>query len=321
MREPLNILQTLLSDVQAGRPAALCAVVRTKGSTPQPPGATMLIRHNMTTIGTLGGGCVEAEVRKRAYEHLLRGDRSALLDFVLDHDYGWDDGLICGGRMIFGVNVISDPNDLAPFREALLRADRREPAIFPIVVQQDGESVEYRVHIEVPPKLIIVGAGHVGQAVARLAADLDFHVTVIDDRDDMASPSRFSDRVQLVVGDIARTLREFPLDIGSYVVIVTRGHQHDHKALDAVIRREAAYIGLIGSRRKSRMIFDDLVQANASPDQVARVHTPIGLPIGAITVNEIAVSIIAELVKERRRIAPKLVEGPFGTSDFKSSDA
>lgn len=306
MSDDLLLLETVLADADAGRPVALCAIVQTKGSTPQPPGATMLVRGDMSTVGTLGGGCVEAEVCKRAFE-LLRAGKSGLLDFLLDHDYGWDDGLICGGRIFVGVMPVADARAAAPFREALERARRREPADFPVIVEHEGAPVEYRVHIEIPPTLLVAGAGHVGQALARLTPALNFHTVVIDDRADMASRERFPEPVELRVESIAAALRRWPLDAGTYVVIVTRGHQHDHEALDAVIRRPAAYIGLIGSKRKARMILRDLEQAGVPAEQLARVHTPIGIPIGAITVPEIAVSIAAELVQVRRQTTPQAV--------------
>jgi xanthine dehydrogenase accessory factor len=330
MSELAPVLETLLADLEAGRPAALCTVVRTRGSTPQSPGATMLIRADGRTQGTLGGGCVEAEVRKRAYE-MLRAGRSGLLDFVLDHDYGWDDGLICGGRMFIGVMPMTPGDDRTAFRQALTATSARKAASFPLVIDnaatgEAGASAEsdaaasaptpsprrerYTVHLEVPPTLLIAGAGHVGLALAKMALGLDFHVVVIDDRGDQASRERFGDRVELVVGDIAAALRAYPIDAGCYVVIVTRGHQNDEQALDAVIRSPAGYIGLIGSRRKSRLIFDDLRAAGVSDELLSRVHTPIGLPINAVTVPEIAVSIAAELVQARRSRLPALVEGP-----------
>jgi xanthine dehydrogenase accessory factor len=138
--------------------------------------------------------------------------------------------------------------------------------------------------------------------------NLDFHVVVIDDRADMAAAERFPEGVELIAGDIAATLRDYPIDAGCYVVIVTRGHQHDHQALDAVIRSHAGYIGLIGSKRKARMILKDLADAGVSAEQIERVHTPIGLAIGAVTVPEIAVSIAGQLIEHRRKSTPSLVE-------------
>lgn len=320
MSEVSVILENLIRDVETEHAAGLCVVVQTKGSTPQPAGACMLVRHDMSSIGTLGGGCVEAEVRKRAFELMTRGERSAMLDFVLDHDFGWDDGLICGGRMYFAVQVFAPGDDMQLYRAALDASTNRQPASFPLHVQRGDGMVAYRVNLDVPPTVVIAGAGYVGRAVAKLAADLDFRVVVIDDRDDMAHRKHFDERVELIVGDIARSLAGFPLDSATFVVIVTRGHQHDHQALDAVIRRDCAYIGLIGSRRKSDMILRDLAEAGVPRERLDRVHTPIGLPIGAITVPEIAVSIVAELIQQRRRRTSPAVEGPFDLAAVPASD-
>ncbi len=380
MSELVSMLETLLAEVEAGRPVALCAVVATRGSAPQAPGATMLLCADFSTRGTLGGGCVEAEVRRRAFELLQRG-QSQLLDFNLNADYGWDDGIICGGQMTIAVQVLppgalpgaadqnaqrqqapaqnaqrqqapaqntqrqqaqSEPRSvsergrpdaltcasrpdgrgplgasgppaplpLAPFRMALDAARRRQPVTLPLVIVDGPKWNEYQLHLEVPPTLLIAGAGHIGQAVARLAVGLDFHVVAIDDRAEYAAAHRFPAGVEIVVGDIANALRDYPLDEACYVVIVTRGHQHDRAALAAVIRRPAAYVGMIGSRRKSRMILDELAATGVPAADLARVHTPIGVPIGAITVPEIAVSIVAELVQVRRQRGPALVGGP-----------
>jgi xanthine dehydrogenase accessory factor len=307
MSELTPVLEELVRLAGAGQPCALCAVVATRGSTPQAPGAMMLLRQDGTTAGTLGGGCVEEEVKRRAYQALTSG-RSALFDFVLDHDYGWDDGLICGGRMDVAVMPVTPRAALAPIEEALARARSRRPAVLPVRVEREGQAVEYRINLEVPPTLLIAGAGH---ALARLAAGLDFHVVVFDDRRDYASRERFGEGARLVVDDIATALRAYPIDADCFVVIVTRGHAHDHQALDAVIRSPAAYVGLIGSKRKAKLIFKDLLAAGISQELLDRVHTPIGLPIGAVTVPEIAVSIVAQLVEQRRKNAPALVEGPF----------
>ncbi|MEE8171149.1 MAG: XdhC/CoxI family protein [Phycisphaerae bacterium] len=310
MSELLPVLDTLLADARAGKPSALCTVVKTKGSTPQGPGAAMLVRGDFSTCGTIGGGCVEAEIRRRAFE-LMESNRSVLLDYVLDHDDSWDDGLICGGRIYVAVNTVTAETDLTPFQTAADHARQRRPAQFPLVVENNGKRQEYRLNLEVPPTLLIAGAGHVGQAVARLALELDFHVVAIDERPEYASRARFGDKVDLVVDDIAAALARYPIDAACAVVIVTRGHNHDHQALEAVIRGDAGYVGLIGSKRKARMIFDDLRDSGVPPDRLERVHTPIGLDIGAMTVSEIAVSIVAQLVQHRRKNAPPLVEGPF----------
>lgn len=309
MSELAVLLETLIAEVEAARPCALCVVVGKKGSAPQVPGATLLLRADLSALGTLGGGCVEAEVCKRARQ-LLTTRTSGLLDFVLDHDYGWDDGLICGGAMQIAVMPVLTPEALAPFREALTQCRTGEAGRVPIVIEHEGRRLRYEVCLEPAPELVIAGAGHVGHALARLAVQLDFKVTVIDDRRDFADPARFPAGVEVVAADIPATLARWPLGANSYVVIVTRGHQHDHTAMAATINRTTRYLGLIGSRRKTRMIFEDLRETGVAEERIERVHTPIGVAIGAVTVPEIAVSIAAELIAERRRDYTALVTGP-----------
>lgn len=268
----------------------------------------MLVRSDASTLGTVGGGYVEADVRRRGLQLLQQG-RSALLDLALDNDYGPDEGLICGGRMFIAVASIT-ADAVEPFSKALSLVRRHEPASVPLVVEHEHQRLAYRLHLEVPPTLLIAGAGHVGQAVARLAVGLGFRVVVVDDRPEWAVPQRFPAAVELVVGDVARALEKYPIDGGSYVVIATRGHHHDQQALAAVIGRPAAYVGMIASKRKARTILRNLVEAGAAQEQIDAVHTPIGVPIGAVTVPEIAISIAAELVQAHRRSAPSVVEGP-----------
>lgn len=153
------------------------------------------------------------------------------------------------------------------------------------------------------PRLLIVGAGHIGQALARQAAWLDFDVTVIDDRADYASRDRFAQGASLIVADIEGAVREFPVSSDTYIVIVTRGHSHDAEALRACIHSPAAYIGMIGSRHKVALMRERFLgEGWASAQEWDRVHAPIGLKIGSRTVEEIAVSIAAELVQVRSRI-------------------
>jgi xanthine dehydrogenase accessory factor len=152
------------------------------------------------------------------------------------------------------------------------------------------------------PRLAIAGAGHVGQAVAHLASLLDFEVTVIDDRPDYANPKRFPEADSIIVEDIGRAVLDFPLDTESYVVIVTRGHAKDAEALRSCIGRKVAYIGMIGSARKVALMRDSFIKNGwATPDEFDRVRAPIGLAIGSKSVEEIAVSIAAELVLARSR--------------------
>jgi xanthine dehydrogenase accessory factor len=147
--------------------------------------------------------------------------------------------------------------------------------------------------------LLIAGAGHVGSALAAIGSHIDFRVTVIDDRADLATPQRLGGAT-CIVGPIDQELSRYPIDERTYVVVVTRGHRHDAAALAAIIRSPARYVGLIGSKRKVIQLFGDLRQQGVPRETLERVHAPIGLDIGAITPAEIAVSIAAELIAVRR---------------------
>lgn len=310
MSEPLDLFQSLLGRLESGSSCALCTVVNTRGSTPQTAGAMLLVHPSGETEGTIGGGCVEAEVRRRALAMLLSRS-SGLLRFELDHDYGWDDGLICGGRLDVAVTCLADASQAEPFRAAVERIRRQERATLPLRVQHEGQSIEYRLNVEPTPTLLIAGAGHVGVALAKLAVGLGFRVVVVDDRGDLLNPQRLPPPIESIAGTIETSLRKWPIDANTYVVVVTRGHAHDQRALHAVIDSPAKYLGMIGSRRKIRGVFDDLEHLGVDRAKLERVHTPIGLTIGAVTVPEIAVSIAAELVQVRRAEGYHAVEGPF----------
>ena len=159
------------------------------------------------------------------------------------------------------------------------------------------------VHVDplVPsPHLYILGAGHVGWHLARAAADADFHVHVVDDREKFANADRFPQACEIVVEPIAEWFERTDLTPGSYVVIVTRGHQGDLDALRALAPKDLRYLGLIGSRAKITRIQDALLTEGIPAEQLRRVHAPIGLDIGAVTPAEIAISILAQLIAVRR---------------------
>ncbi len=304
----LELCDEILRRLGEGEVVALCTVVRSRGSTPQGAGAKMLVLADGRTVGTLGGGCVEAEVRRRTLEVLLdsslceAASGRELMTFRLDHDYGWDDGLICGGIMDVAVEVLT-ASDRARF-EALadeLRANRE--GMFEARYLLESEAKIYREIIPPTPTLVIAGAGHVGQALAGLAGPLGFRVAVVDDRPDVLAAERFPAGVRRIVGDIEAELRRFPVDAHTYCVIVTRGHRHDGAALAAVVESPAKHVGLIGSKRKVRTILGDLFASGVSREALSRVHAPVGLEIGAVTPAEIAVSIAAELVAVRRGVA------------------
>jgi len=212
---------------------------------------------------------------------------------------------------------------------ALMKDERQEIAV--ALLNELGESfavgsrvegVEGRIgdarllfEISRPPlELIICGGGHVGQAVAKAAALLDFKIAVIDDRPEFSSREKFPDPgVRLITGDFTEALRALKITQASHVVIVTRGHRHDEICLREVIEKPARYIGMIGSRRRSTTIREHMRREGVGAEHLRRVHSPIGLDIGAITPEEIALAILAEITLARRggSGAPKGAEGPM----------
>jgi len=304
-----DVLRKVVDEVGAGRPVALCAIVAARGSTPQPAGTIVCVDHAAHMTGTLGGGCVEADVRRKAHQ-CLSDKVGRIVTFALDHDFGYDDGMLCGGQMDVALAVYSPANAIDAIVDALQQLNQGSPTEIPLRLAGDAGNVEYRIRIAATPKLVIVGGGHIGRILAQMSVPLGFRVTILDDRSQFANADRFPPPITPVAGDIAGMLNEWPIDGNTYIVVVTRGHKHDEAALRSVIGSAARYIGMIGSRRKIRVIFDDLKHDGATDAQLARVHAPIGLKIGAVTAEEIALSIAAELVSVRRAECGPKVTGP-----------
>jgi xanthine dehydrogenase accessory factor len=171
----------------------------------------------------------------------------------------------------------------------------------PVLIKRKTGWLYCEPHIP-PPQLLVAGAGHVGRAVAHLGKLLNFEVIVTDDRPEFANSERFPRADKIIVADVSRALKEFPVSPDTYIVIVTRGHRHDQEALRACIKSRAAYVGMIGSGRKVRLIRAEFLRRGwATAEEWDRVHAPIGLAIGSKTVEEIAVSIAAELVHIRSK--------------------
>jgi xanthine dehydrogenase accessory factor len=343
MRE---LLARLTEALAAGRPCVCCSLIETRGSTPQKAGAAMLVYPDGSQAGTLGGGCVEAEVKRQALRTLADASPTQqLFTFCLDDNYGWDDGLICGGRMIILAHPLTPDRCLTYFGQfrqlvdsgagcteaAVVNAEQggapigsrclfdaagnRVDTLGPELPQsvRDGliplekRPVAWQAHgvayLPVLPRiaLLIVGGGHVGQAVAKLAGEVDFDVWVLDDRAPYASAERFPAAQRFLVGDIGAQLQTLGHEItpSVYALIVTRGHGHDEEALYHLANSSAGYVGMIGSKRKIKLIFEDLHARGIAKTALDRVHAPLGFAIGSQTVPEIAVSIVAELIAHR----------------------
>jgi xanthine dehydrogenase accessory factor len=163
---------------------------------------------------------------------------------------------------------------------------------------RDGRYMEERL---LPaPRVFVFGAGHVGAAIARAAAAAGFRVVVIDDRTEYADAARFADGIAVLAGDVETALTHYPLTSGDAVVIATRGHRNDALILERVATSPAGYVGLLGSRRKKAVVTKGLKAAGVPAKSLQRVRVPVGLPIGAVTPEEIAVSVVAELIGWRR---------------------
>lgn len=301
----IELFDQIVRRADAGETLAVCTLVRTRGSTPQKAGAVMVVLRDGRTLGTIGGGCVEAEVRTRALRLFDDTPGARLLTFKLDHDYGWDDGLVCGGVMDVAVQVIASAAGAGNFRRAREELAAGRGVTVPLTATDEaGKQAIFEPAFGPTPTLVIAGAGHVGAALAAVARQMDFAVTVVDDRPDLLAGERFAGCTCVAAtasgGGIEAELSRLTLDGQSYVVIVTRGHRNDAAALRAVVNSDARYIGLIGSKRKVLTIFEDLLRQGVPRERLERIHAPIGLDVGAVTPGEIAVSIAAELVAVRR---------------------
>lgn len=248
----------LIADLRRrGEPAALATIVKVKGSSPGKESMKMLVRADGTFTGSVGGGCMEAEVYAAARE-VMATERPVLLDFTLTEEHMGEGGLLCGGRV--------------------------EVFVEPVTV----------------PVLVLCGGGHVSLAVAKIADMAGFRVVVVDDRESFSNAERFPMAAECVVGEWAEALESIDAGENTYVVIVTRGHRMDGACLGWALGTDARYVGMIGSSRKIRAIYDDLREQGIDEAELERVNAPIGIDIGALTSEEIAVAIVAEMIAVRR---------------------
>jgi xanthine dehydrogenase accessory factor len=254
----MELYEELLRLKKEGRPSALATIVQCTGSSPQKQGSKMLVRDDGTVVGTLGGGCLEAEVVQAALM-VMKDELPMTIPFELTERQG---GLVCGGKVLVYIDpVIPDP------------------------------------------VLIILGAGHVGRALAKAARFGGFRVVVCDDRPEHANRENIPDAHEVAVYEFADIFERLIIPEKAYIVIATRGHNHDLDAVQAALRTKARYIGLLGSRRKKALLFRALEEAGFSQDDIARVQIPVGLPINSVTPEEIAVSIMAQVIQKRRENA------------------
>lgn len=253
----MDIFEEILRMRRAGQRGALATIVHTNGSIPSYESSRMLVRDDGSIAGTIGGGCVEAEVWAAAKE-VIDAEQPRKMTFNLNHDADYDAGLICGGTL--------------------------EVFVEPILPQ---------------PTLYIFGGGHISLAVSRIASEAGFAIAVIDDRESFANVERFPMAFE-VHTSFADSFEKIHPNSSSYLLIVTRGHKDDMRVLAWAANTDARYIGMIGSRRKVLSVYKALEREGFAAEKFQNVHAPVGLDIGALSPEEIAVSIVAELIAVRR---------------------
>jgi len=256
----VDLFEEIVRMRRAGRRGALATIVHTNGSIPSYESSRMLVRDDGSIAGTIGGGCVEAEVWAGAKE-VMQKEAPRKMVFNLNNEASYDNGLICGGTL--------------------------EVFVEPILPQ---------------PMLYLFGGGHVSTAVAKAASAAGFAVGIVDDREAYANVQRFP-MAQDVYVSYEEAFAKITPNASTYLVIVTRGHKDDMSVLAWAVRTDARYIGMIGSKRKVISVYKALEKEGYRPEEFERVYAPMGLEIGALSPEEIAISIMAELIAVRRGAA------------------
>lgn len=257
----MDLFEELVRLRRAGQKCALATIVEVNGSIPSFESAKMLIREDGSIAGTIGGGCVEAEVWNAARE-VMGSEKPRRMKFNLGQDAAYDNGLICGGQL--------------------------EVFVEPVIPQ---------------PRAYIFGAGHISRSLSKVAAIAGFETVVIDNRESFANRERFPEAAEVHAAEYEDLFPELNINSSSYLVIVTRGHRDDMRILRWAATAPARYVAMIGSRRKTIAVVEELVKEGVPREALERIHAPMGLEIGAITPEEIAVSVVAEMIAVRRQPA------------------
>ena len=326
----------------------VATVVKTSGSTPQKPGAKLLVRADGSGVGTLGGGCVEGDIWFAASQLLKSGGSAEMRDYELNEDLAAQDGLVCGGTMYFLLDPVRKEAKTSDFNDEVIAAyeggapvavaslmnapDGSELVVgAKLLIRENGSTAgslgdekldanamnearrlmamgkndyitaesgaEFFIEAyTTPPTLVLAGGGHVSKAISNIGSTLGFRIFVIDDREEFANPERFPEAEQTVVSDYGSAFEKLPIGTNSFIVIATRGHRYDASATASAMRTPTSYVGLLGSKRKTILIFEELFAQGFTMDEVKSVRSPIGLNISARTPAEIALSIMSEIV-------------------------
>ena len=257
-----DVFEELVRLRRAGQKCALATIIQKTGSVPSFQSAKLLVREDGSILGTIGGGCIEAEVWSAARE-VIQTEKPRRLSFSLDSEAAYDNGLICGGQM--------------------------EVYVEPVMPQ---------------PRAFIFGAGHISRSLSKIASAAGFATVIVDDRDSFANRERFPEAEAIHAGEYESVFPLLAVNQSSYLVIVTRGHRDDMRVLRWAVGTEARYIAMIGSRRKVIGVVRELEREGLPREAFEKIFSPMGLEIGAQTPEEIAVSVVAEMIAVRRNAAP-----------------
>jgi xanthine dehydrogenase accessory factor len=246
---------------KSGQKCAVATIVQVNGSIPSYESAKMLIREDGSIMGTIGGGCVEADVWTAARE-VIDTEKPRHLTFSLGQDAAYDNGLICGGQLDIFVEPVTPE-----------------------------------------PRAYIFGGGHVSKSISKIANMSGFATVVIDDREAFANKERFPEADETYADEYENVFPKLNISSSSYLVIVTRGHRDDMRVLRWAVGTPARYIAMIGSKRKTISVVKELVKEGIPREAFEKIFAPMGLEIGAETPEEIAISVVGEMIAVRR--APK----------------
>jgi xanthine dehydrogenase accessory factor len=324
-----DIYAKIVELLKKNRFSVLATMIRQTGAAPRHAGTKFLIMEDGSFLGTIGGGLLEAQVLEGA-KKVLETHSPLRLNFILKGKDVEKTDMICGGDAEVFLEPVSPENlnHMDIFKKAMDVNRRGGSGVVATIVNEDqwqakhipklfmdpdGEHIgtlsgikeaenELELFVEPlasEPVVYVFGGGHVSLQIVPLAARVGFKVVVVDDRAEFADPDNFPEAWKVHQYPFEGVLDKFPVDESSYFVIVTRGHIHDKTVLTQALRTPAKYVGMIGSRRKRNMIYDALLKEGFTKADMDRVHAPIGLDIGAETPEEIAVSIVGELIKIR----------------------
>ena len=358
-----DIFKELITEIEKGNPTALATLIDSRGPVPMSRNAKMLLKSDGSTVGTVGGGCLEAEVWQESKNALDDGKTRSLTYGLTEKEAG-DLGLICGGK----VKILTEP--IFPgiidniFKRIIEARSEGEKAALATLISESGtrpldgktkviirngeriagslgesldklaielservfaegksltqdfklsgdeasgvglpEGDEVQLFVEPitpQPTVFIFGGGHVAFPIGKIAKMMGFRVVVIDDRPAFANSERFPEADEVIAEDFVKSFERLNIDEDSYIVSVTRGHEYDELIIEQAVKTNAKYIGLMGSKRRVRITFERILSRGTARELLEKVHAPIGLDIDADTPEEIAVSIMAEMIKVRR---------------------